>query len=126
VGGYLGEEKTLGCLKERFYWPGHFIDVRNWCQTCPSYVPHKTAPVREKAPLQNIQTGYPMQDIPCRLSWRSRSKSMTTKYVHGRPLEPNTLAWLHSTVIPRGGPKKPHHPWTGSWQVLKRISDATF
>jgi len=23
--------------------------------------------------------------------------------VHGSPLEPNTLVWLHSTAIPRGG-----------------------
>ena len=21
-------------LKERFYWPGHYADVQNWCQTC--------------------------------------------------------------------------------------------
>ena len=29
--GHLGQEKTLGCLKERFYWPGYFRDVHNWC-----------------------------------------------------------------------------------------------
>ena len=32
--GHLGEEKTLSRLKERFYWPGHWNDVRNWCNTC--------------------------------------------------------------------------------------------
>ena len=31
VGGHLGQEKTLARLKERFYWPGHFNDVRDWC-----------------------------------------------------------------------------------------------
>ena len=31
MGGYLGEEKTLQKLKERFYWPGHWQSVREWC-----------------------------------------------------------------------------------------------
>ena len=34
TGGHLGEAKTLSKLKERFYWPGHYNDVRDWCQTC--------------------------------------------------------------------------------------------
>ena len=33
-GGHLGQEKTLNKLKEWFYWPGHYTDVQNWCQTC--------------------------------------------------------------------------------------------
>ncbi|XP_065902263.1 uncharacterized protein [Dysidea avara] len=32
--GHLGQDKTLHHLKERFYWPGHYNDVRDWCQTC--------------------------------------------------------------------------------------------
>ena len=31
TGGHLGQEKTLSKLKERFYWPGHYNDVRDWC-----------------------------------------------------------------------------------------------
>ena len=34
LSGHLGEEKTLSRLKERFYWPGHWNDIRNWCNTC--------------------------------------------------------------------------------------------
>ena len=33
-GGHLGTDKTLAQLKERFYWPGHFNDVRDWCSNC--------------------------------------------------------------------------------------------
>lgn len=33
-GGYLGEEKMLSKLTERFYWPGQYNDVRDWCRTC--------------------------------------------------------------------------------------------
>ena len=34
AGGYLGHEKTLGRLRERFYWPGYWNDSYNWCQAC--------------------------------------------------------------------------------------------
>ena len=27
--GHLGQENSLGKLKERFYWPGHFNDIHN-------------------------------------------------------------------------------------------------
>ena len=46
--------------------------------------------------------------------------------IHGKPFEPDCLVWLHSPVVPRGGSRKLHHPWTGPWRVLKRISDATY
>ena len=32
VSGHLGIEKTLGHLKEQFYWPGHHDHVRHWCR----------------------------------------------------------------------------------------------
>ena len=37
--GHLGQDKTLHRLKERFYWPGHFNDVCDWCQTCATVQP---------------------------------------------------------------------------------------
>lgn len=315
VGGHLGEEKTLGCLKERFYWPGHFTDVRNWCKTCAACATRKTLPTRGRAPLKNIQVGYPMQVVAvdilgplpesnsgnayllvasdyftrwveiyaipnqealtvakklvdeffCRFSapeqlhsdqgrqfesdlikhicdllqikktrttpyhpqcdglverfnrtlldmlatttkdnpfnWEDHVRKVSLAYnssihpttgytpfylmfgrqarlpvdlmfttdkpkkvtpteyatqlrdsleqafenvqatmgskletqkqiydhkVHGDPFSPGTLVWLHSPVVPRGGSRKLHHPWTGPWKILKRISDATY
>ena len=32
MGGHLGVDKTLSRLKERFYWPGHYNDVQEWCR----------------------------------------------------------------------------------------------
>lgn len=63
VGGHLGVDKTLARLKERFYWPGHHNDVRDWCQNCGICASRKNPAPKAKAQLQHIVTGYPMQLI---------------------------------------------------------------
>ena len=60
-GGHMGEEKTANRLKERFYWPGHWQDVRSWCRSCASCATRKMSGPQRRAPLQNIQAGYPLQ-----------------------------------------------------------------
>ena len=51
IGGHMGEEKTLGRLKERYYWPGHYADVRNWCATCVNCAARKSpAPKKTNPP----------------------------------------------------------------------------
>ena len=42
LGGHLEVDKSLGKLKERFYWPGHFNDVKQWCATCASCATRKS------------------------------------------------------------------------------------
>ena len=60
-GGHLGEEKTLQKLKERFYWPGKYNDVRDWCRTCASCASRKTPTPKPRASLQSVKVGAPMQ-----------------------------------------------------------------
>ena len=61
VGGHLGQEKTLSKLKMRFYWPGHFNDVKMWCDTCPTCTTRKTPVPKNRGALVNISVGSPMQ-----------------------------------------------------------------
>ena len=61
MGGHLGIEKTLCRLKERFYWPGHHLDVSNWCRNCPVCATRKGPSQKSRAPLSSIKTGYPLQ-----------------------------------------------------------------
>ena len=63
AGGHLGSEKVLSQLKKRYYWPGHWNDVKNWCATCPECATRKTAAPQRKAPLQTIMAGFPMQTV---------------------------------------------------------------
>jgi len=61
--GHLGQEKTLSRLKHKFYWPGHYNDVKNWCNTCTTCATHKTVPPKQKAALQTVTAGYPLQIV---------------------------------------------------------------
>jgi hypothetical protein len=64
MSGHFGEEKTLERVKQKFYWPGYFNDVRHWCRTCASCATTKTPTPKNRACLKPIVAGY-----PCRL-WR--------------------------------------------------------
>ena len=57
----MGQEKTLSKLKERFYWPGQYNDVRDWCSTCAVCASHKTPTPKPRSPLQSVKAGFPMQ-----------------------------------------------------------------
>ena len=63
TGAHFGEAKTLGKLRERFYWPGHAEDVRKWCSACEMCGQRKHPTPRNRAPLVGVHTGYPMQRV---------------------------------------------------------------
>ena len=60
-GSHLGQEKTLYRVKERFYWPGHYNDVCNWCLTCKACATRKTPAPMQRASLGTVKAGYPTQ-----------------------------------------------------------------
>lgn len=61
TGGYLGQDKTLMKLKEHYYWPGHWNDVQDWCNTCSACISRKSSASKPRAGLQPILAGYPLQ-----------------------------------------------------------------
>ena len=61
--GHLGQEKTLSRVKQKFYWPGHYNDIKNWCNTCVTCATHKSSAPKQKAALQTVQAGYPLQMV---------------------------------------------------------------
>ena len=60
AGVLSGQEKTSERLRKRFYWPGYEQDFQLWCQTCGTCA--STSP-RNRAPLQTITAGYPMEVV---------------------------------------------------------------
>ena len=63
MGGHLGVDKTLGRLKERFYWPGHHNDVKDWCRKCVVGAQRKSPSTSSRAQLKPIITSYPLQMV---------------------------------------------------------------
>ena len=61
LGGHLGVDKSLGKLKERFYWPGHSNDVKKWCAICASCATRKSGGPTRRGPLHAVVVGHPLQ-----------------------------------------------------------------
>ncbi len=113
LGGHLGEDKTMDRVRERYYWPDYHYDVCDWYKTCPDCAATEmTRNKRRVKPIQ-IQTE------------QDRSSRYNDK-AHGKPFEQGDLVWLHSTVVPKGVGRKLHHPWTGPFRVVKKLSDSVY
>jgi len=56
--GHLEQNKTLHRLKERFYWPGQYNDVRDWCQTCATCASRKMTTHSLRSPLGSVTASY--------------------------------------------------------------------
>ena len=57
---------------------------------------------------------------------QDRQKELYDRRVHGKPFEPGDLVWLHCPAVPRGQSRKLHRPCTGPFQVVRKLSDATY
>ena len=61
--GHLGVKKTLGRVRQRFYWPGLQSDVRTYITGCQACLKRKAPIPGRKAPMQVCESGYPMERI---------------------------------------------------------------
>ena len=61
--GHLGAKKTLGRLRDRFYWRGCDRDVRRWCRQCDLCSSRKGPSKRPRAPMKAYNVGAPLERI---------------------------------------------------------------
>ena len=62
-GGHFGFWKTLGKIKQYYFWPGMTSDTKVWCKTCYICCKVKGPGRSYPAPLQQSQVGGPFQRI---------------------------------------------------------------
>lgn len=62
-GGHLGVAKTLGKLRERFYWVNCKDDVKNWCRKCDTCAASNGPQRRQRAPMKLYNVGSPFERI---------------------------------------------------------------
>ena len=58
---HLGVNRVLGLAQPRFYWPGMAADLTNMVRKKCKCIANKTPNQIETAPLETIQTTYPME-----------------------------------------------------------------
>jgi len=63
TGGHLGIQKLQEKVRDRFYWPGWFADVRQWCRQCVDCASRKTHGKAPCAPMHSSVTSRPHERI---------------------------------------------------------------
>ena len=63
TGGHLGYFKTLGKVRQRFYWVGYKGYVLRWCRQCDVSAQSKPGPCRKRAKLGHVPVRAPLERI---------------------------------------------------------------
>lgn len=63
TGGHLGIQKLQAKVKDRFYWPGWFRDVKQWCRECVDCASRKDQGRPPCAPLASSVPSRPYERI---------------------------------------------------------------
>ena len=71
-GGHLGISKTLGKLRERFFWTGQSLDINKWCEACNTCSAKKGPARKPRSTTAAVQRG-----LPWRTGGRRRSGAAT-------------------------------------------------
>jgi hypothetical protein len=59
--GHMGINRCLERLQQRYYWPGMAAEVQLWIAECEKCNRRKTPILSQKAPMQSIEVGQPME-----------------------------------------------------------------
>ena len=57
----MGQDRVLDLLRDRLYWPGMYVDVVFYINSCPRCLHMKSQP--DKAPILNIEASQPLELI---------------------------------------------------------------
>ena len=55
-----------------------------------------------------------------------KEEELYNRKVHGPPLQEGEKVWLFTPAVPKGDSRKLHHPWTGPYRILKKLSEVNY
>ena len=98
TGGHFGVAKTLGKVRERFFWPYYRRDVERWCKNCEQCGSRKGPQRKQRGPMKQFIVGAPLERIavdvlgPLPVSEKGNKYLLIvgdyfTKWVEAYPLE---------------------------------------
>ena len=79
--GHLGKDRTFKKLQEHFYWQGYSQSVKEWCWNCPHCAARKKPNQKQRAPLQKVERGYPLQMIAADIVGPLPKSKLGNKYI---------------------------------------------
>ena len=63
TGGHFGMAKTLGKVRERYFWPYCRKDVEEWCRKCEKCASRKGPRKKQRGPMKQFNVGAPLERI---------------------------------------------------------------
>ncbi|KAK3728413.1 hypothetical protein QZH41_020432 [Actinostola sp. cb2023] len=79
--GHLGVSKTLGRVRQRFYWHRCSQTVRDWCRRCDLCAARKKPQRTPRAAMRNYNVGAPMERIALEVLGPLPESDNSNKYV---------------------------------------------
>ena len=98
AGRHFAVAKTLGKVRERFFWPYCRRDVERWCKNCEECASRKGPPRKQRGPMKQFIVGAPLERLaidvldPLPVSEKGNKYLLIvadyfTKWVEAYPLE---------------------------------------
>jgi len=81
LAGHLGNDKTVGQLKEHYYWPGMTVDVRMWTHSCDTCCRTKGPPNKAQGKLTKVHAAAPMDLVAIDLLSGLPTADDNSKYI---------------------------------------------
>ncbi|KAK3743518.1 hypothetical protein QZH41_015906, partial [Actinostola sp. cb2023] len=79
--GHLGVSKTLGRVRQRFYWHRCSQTVRDWCRRCDLCAARKKPQRTPRAAMRNYNVGAPMERVALDVLGPLPESDNSNKYV---------------------------------------------